>query len=210
MHLSMSSNFFISFFLFCVATSLPAQLVSPTPAWFVQTTGFVARYQSAVDYQTGLGAGVSIGHFIHHRWLAIAAGLEYTRATQQLQLVASRYETRTNIYRSLLTLRVIQPLKQRAIFWFGGLHGGLSFFQPQPLTINAGIAGKITFHPAGEKKIVAGWEGGLALHLVEGASMLLAVRQNFLRFTSHQLGADDVASRWRDEWNYVAGILYSF
>lgn len=206
----MCSNFFISFFLIaCTASNLVAQRSPRPPAWFVQTTGFVVHYHSAVDYQTGLGAGASIGHFIHRRWLAIAAGLEYARATQQLQLIASRYETRTRIYRGLLTLRAVQTLKPRAVFGFVGLQSGWSFFQPQPLTINAGID-KITFQSPGERKFVAAWESGLVLHLIEDASLLLAVRQNFSRFTSHQLGSDAVVRQWRDEWNYVAGLLYGF
>jgi len=206
----MPSKNFLSFFIFFAATNLPAQTVAPTPAWFVQTTGFVVRYHSALDYQTGGGAGVSAGRFIYHHWLAVAVGLEYTRATQKLQLIAGRYETRANIYRSLLALRATRPLKQRAIFWFGGLQSGLSFFHPEPLTIDAGVAGKITFRPAAEKKIVAAWESGLTLHLVKGVSMLLAVRQNFSRFASRQLGSDHVASQWRHEWNYATGLLYSF
>jgi len=203
----MRSNFFFAFFLFAAATNLPAQ---PAPAWFVQTTGFIARYHPAIDYQPAVGAGVSVGRFIYHDWLAIAAGFEYTRATQQLQLAAGRYETNTGICRSLLTLRAVRPLKPRAILGFGSLHSGWSFFQPQSLTIDAGIAGKMTFRPAGETKFVAAWESGLMLHLVEGASLLLAVRQNFSRFASRQLGSEQFARRWRHEWNYATGLLYFF
>lgn len=187
-----------------------AQQTPLLPAWFVQTTGFITRYHSAVDYQPGIGAGVSIGRLIHHHWLAVAVGLEYARATQKLLLVNGRYETGINIYRNLLTLRATRTLKQRRIFWFGSLQSGLSFYKPQPLTIDAGITGKMTLRPAGEKKIVVAWESGLNLYLLEDAALLLAVRQDFSRFAFRQLGSDQATNQWRPEWNFAAGVLYRF
>lgn len=207
----MRSKFLLSFFLiFCIATNLTAQGPPRLPAWFVQTTGFIAHYHSAVDYQPGIGAGVSIGHLIHRHWLAVSVSLEYGHATQKLLLVDGRHETSINIYRHLLTWRATRALKQRRIFWFGGLQSGLSFLKPQPLTINAGITGKITLHPAREIKFVAGWESGLNLYLHENAALLLAVRQNFSRFALHQIGSDPVGNQWRPEWNFAAGVLYRF
>lgn len=203
----MRRKFFLLFFLLWAATNVSAQ---PAPAWFIQTTLFVARYHPMIEYQPAVGASASIGHLIYHDWLAIAAGFEYTRATQQLQLAAGRDEARTNIYRSLLTLKAARPLKPRTLVWYGSLHSGWAFFKPEPLTIDAGIAGKMTLRPAGETKFVAAWESGLTLHVIKNTALLLAVRQNFLRFTSRQLGSDQAERRWRHEWNYATGLLYFF
>ncbi len=207
----MRSKFFILFFLIaCTATNLTAQRAPRLTAWFVQTTGFIARYHSAIDYQPGIGVGMSIGHLIHHHWLAVAVSLEYAHATQKLLLVTGNDETGVNIYRNLITLRAAQALKHRRIFWFGGLQSGLSFFKPRPLTIDTGITGKMTLRPAGEKKFVVAWESGLNLYLLEDAALLLAVRQNYSRFAFRQLGSDQVTHQWRPEWNFAAGVLYRF
>lgn len=203
----MCHRIFLLFFLLRATTNVSAQ---PAPAWFVQTTVFAARYHPEIEYQPAVGAGASIGHFIHQNWLAIAAGFEYTRATQQLQLAAGRAETHTDIYRSLLTFKAARPLKPRTLVWFGSLHSGWSSFQPQRLTIDVGVAGKMTLRPAGEIKFVAAWESGLTLHVINAAALLLAVRQNFSRFTSRQLGSDQAERRWRHEWNYATGLLYFF
>lgn len=206
----MFEKFISAFFLFCVAISLQAQSVASKPSWFVQTAGVVTRYHSTLDYQIGFGASASIGHFIYRRWLAAAISFEYNRAPQTLQLVTGRYETRTDVYRSLFSLCGTRALGKSAILCFVGVLGGLSFFQPQPLTINAGAAGEISFHPPGEKKITGGWEGGLALPLLKNMPAFLAVRQNFTSFSRRQSGTDNGGSQWLHEWNYLAGLFYNF
>ena len=207
----MRSNFFISFFLIaCTASNLVAQRSPRPPAWFVQMTGLIARYHSAIEYQPGIGAGVSIGHLIQHHWLAATVSFEYAHTTQKLLLITGREETAVNIYRNLITLRAARALKHRRIFWYGGLQSGLSFFKPRPLTVDAGITGKMTLRPAGEKKIAVAWESGLNLYLREDAALLLAVRQNFSRFAFRQLGSNQITQQWRPEWNFAAGVLHRF
>jgi len=206
----MCSKKFLVFFLFCLAANLPAQTDPATPPWFAQTYGFIARYHSAIDYKTGAGVGLSVGHSIHKNRLSFAVGFEYTRATQELRLVDGLHETRANLYQGFFALRGNWPIKKRAVTVFGSLLNGLSFFRPQPLIINAGTRGAITLRPDGETKFVAAWESGIALHLVAGTTILFSIKQNFSRFADNQSDVDQPQSKWRPYWNYATGLSYHF
>jgi len=198
------------FFLFFHAANLPAQTDPVTPAWFVQTYGSITHYHSAIDYKTGTGAGLSVGHSIRKSQLSFVTGFEYTRAAQELRLVDGLYETHANIYNSFFALRGRWPISKRSVTVFGALLGGASFFRPQSLTIDAGTFGKITLRPNGETKFIAAWESGFVFHLGEGVAILFSIKQNFSRFADNQIDVVQPKSKWRPYWNFATGLSYHF
>ncbi|GEM_PF-6787776 len=206
----MCSKNFLVLFLFCLAVNIPAQTKSVTPPWFVQTYGFVARYHSALNYETGAGVGLNVGHSIHKKWLSFAVGFEYTRATQELQLVNGLYETHADLYQGLFALRGNWSIKKRVATVFGSLLGGALFFRPQALTIDAGTLGKIMLRPNSETKFIAAREGGFAFHLGESVAILFSIKQNFSRFADNQIGLVQPQNKWRPYWNYATGLSYYF
>jgi hypothetical protein len=206
----MGSKKFLLFFLFLHAVTVPAQTDSAPPAWFAQAYGFIARYHLAIDYKTGLGAGLSVGRSIHKNWLSLAAGFEYTRAMQELRLINGLYETRADLYCSFLALRGNWFIKKRTVMLFASLLGGASFFQPQPLMIDAGVLGKITLRTNGETKFITAWESGLTFHLGENIAVLFSIKQYYSRFAGNQIGVEQPEDKWRPYWNFATGLSYHF
>ncbi|MCG3118411.1 MAG: hypothetical protein ALAOOOJD_00611 [bacterium] len=202
----MRTQFFFTLLLLCQTVTLPAQ----TKSWNVQTYGFFTHYHLAIAYQPGTGGGFTVGHRFHKNWLFGAAGFEYTATRQELTLVGGQQEARANFYHSLIALRGYWIIKKNWATGFVSLLSGCSLLRPQPLTIDAGTAGRVTLYPKSETKFVAAWSSGCTFRIVQEMAVLLVLKQNFSRFANRQLEALPARNAWRSYWNFGAGLSWNF
>ncbi len=189
----------------------PAFADVPSRPWSLQVYGFATRYHSALDYLPGAGVGLTMGRQIVRNQLAVAAGVEYTRAAQALTLVGGSKEVHTDLYQGFVAARgAWQPRRQSRLTFLVELQTGLLLLRSQPWTFDAGIFGKRTFSSKSEAKLALGWSGGAAFRVIERMAVLLFVKQNFSRFAQRQIGVAETTKVWRPRWHFAAGLSWQF
>jgi hypothetical protein len=179
--------------------------------WGLQVYGFATRYHSAIDYLPGAGIGLAIEHRITRNRFAIAAGMEYTRATQALMLVDGSQEICTDLYQSFVAARgTWQPRRQSRLAFVLELQSGVLLLHSRPGTLDAGTSGKIKFDSKSEAKLAIGWSGGAAFRVIERMAVLLFVKQKFSRFAQRQIDVTEATKLWRPRWHFAAGLSWRF
>jgi hypothetical protein len=203
--------FGLIFFLFHQPASRPAFADVPSRPWSLQVYGYATRYHSGIDYLPGAGVGLTFERRIARNQFAVAAGVEYTRATQALMLIGGSKEIHTDLYQSFVAARgVWQPRRQSRLAFMFELQTGLLLLHSQPWTFDAGTFGKIQFSPKSEAKLALGWSGGAAFRVIERVAVLLFVKQKFSRFAQRQIGVAETPKVWRPYWHFAAGLSWQF
>ncbi len=201
----------LSFFLFCQPAIRPAFADVTKHLWGLQVHGFTTRYHSVIDYLPGAGVGLAIERRLARNQFAIAAGVEYTCATQVFTLVGGSQEIHTDLYQSFVAARgAWQPRRQSRLAFVLELQTGLLFLRSRPWTFDAGTFGKIRFSSMGAAKLALGWSGGAAFRVTERMAVLLFAKQSFSRFAQRQIGAEATTKAWRPHWHYAAGLSWQF
>lgn len=199
------------FFLFCQPAIQPVFADVTKHSWGLRVYGFATRYHHATEYLPGAGVGLAIERRIARSQFAVAAGMEYTRATQVLTLVGGSQEIHTDLYQSFVAARgAWQPRRQSRLAFVLELQTGLLLLRSQPWTFDSGTFGKIKFNSKNDAKLALGWSGGVAFRVIERVAVLLFVKQKFSRFVQRQIGAAETPKIWRPFWNYAAGLSWQF
>lgn len=199
------------FFLFSQPAIRPALADVTKPPWSLQVYGFATRYHHAIEYLPGAGVGLAVERRIVRNQFAIAAGVEYTRATQVLTLIGGSKEIYTDLYQSFIAARGIwQPRRQSRLTFVLELQTGVLWLRSRPWTFDAGTFGKIQFSPKGEAKLALGWSGGAAFRVSVRVAVLLFVKQKFSRFAQRQIGVAETPKVWRPYWLFAAGLSWQF
>ncbi|MGH7599322.1 MAG: hypothetical protein ACREOI_23430 [bacterium] len=189
----------------------PAFADVPSRPWSLQVYGFATRYHSALDYLPGAGVGLTVGRQIARNQLAVATGVEYTRATQILMLIGGSKEIHTDLYQSFVAARgAWQPRRRSRLTFLLELQTGLLLLRSQPWTFDAGIFGKRTFSSKSEAKLALSWSGGAAFRVIDRLAVLLFVKQKFSRFAQRQIGVTETTKVWRPLWHFAAGLSWQF
>lgn len=203
--------FGLIFFLFHQPASRPAFADVPSRPWSLQVYGYATRYHSGIDYLPGAGVGLTFERRIARNQFAVAAGVEYTRATQVLTLVGGSREIHADLYQSFLTARgAWQPRRQSRLAFLLELQTGLLMLYSQPWAFDAGTFGKIQFSSKREVKLALGWCGGATFRVGERMAVLLFVKQKFSRFAQRQIGVAETLKVWRSYWHLAAGLSWQF
>jgi hypothetical protein len=201
----------LSFFLFGQPAIRPAFADATKHLWGLQIYGFATRYHSAIDYLPGAGVGLAIERSIAPSQFAVAAGVEYTRATQVFTLVGGSQEIHTDLCHSFVAARgAWQPRRQSRLAFGLELHTGVFLLRSRPWTFDAGTLGKLKFNSKSEAKLALGWSGGVAFRVIERMAVLLFVKQKFSRFAQRQIGVAQTPKVWRRYWNFAAGLCWRF
>jgi hypothetical protein len=183
----------------------------PTKQWSVQAYGFATRYHTAIDYAPGAGFGLALGRQFFSSWLALGAGMEYTRARQTLIVVRGVQQSKVDLYQIFLTGRGSwRPGKQSRLLLMAEAQAGILLLQPQPLTLDAGTSGSVRLHPKREVKLAPAMVGGMIFRVIREMAVLLFLKQSFSRFEERQIGLDKTTKRWRPYWLYGAGLSFHF
>jgi opacity protein-like surface antigen len=199
------------FFLSCLAAIQPARADVPSRSWNLHAYGFAARYHHAIGYLPGAGFGLAVERRLGRNQLGIAAGLEYTRATQVLTLIGGSPEIYTDLYQSFVAARgVWQPQKLSRLAFVLELQTGLLLLRSRPWTFDAGTFGKVAFPRKSEAKLVLGWGAGASFRVTRHVAVLFSVKQNFSRFAQRQIDVAETTRVWRPFWHYVAGLSWQF
>ncbi|MGH7453202.1 MAG: hypothetical protein ACRENG_17765 [bacterium] len=203
--------FGLIFFLSHHPAIRPACADIPLRLWSLQVYGFATRYHSAIDYLPGAGVGLAVERRIARNQLAVAAGVEYTRAAQAFTLVGGSKEVYTDLYQGFVAARgAWQPRRRSRLTFMLELQTGLLFLRSQPWTFDAGTFGKRTFSSKGEAKLALGCGGSAAFRVIERMAVLLFVKQNFSRFAQRQIGVAETTKVWRPRWHFAAGLSWQF
>ena len=201
----------LSIILSSLYAGFPVSAADTTHAWNAQLYGFVSRYHTAIDYSPGAGMGLAVEYELLPRCLTLAAGMDYTRATQALTLIGGSQHAFTRLYHSFLAADWRwYPLRQSRVALTAGIQIGLLFLRPQPLTLITGTAGLLELQPPAETKFVPAFGGGVICHAVHRIAVLFRVKQNFMRIEERQVDARNTTTVWRPYWRYEAGLSYSF
>jgi hypothetical protein len=203
--------FGLLFFLFHQPANRTAFADVPSRPWSLQVYGYATRYHSGIDYLPGAGVGLAFQRRIARNQSAVAAGVEYTRATQALMLIGGSKEIHTDLYQGFVAARgVWQPRRQSRLTCFLEMQTGLLFLRTRSWTFDSGTFGKIEFRPKNEAKLALGWSGGAAFRVIERVAVLLFVKQNFSRFGQRQIGVAEKPKAWRPRWHFAAGLSWQF